>query len=254
MLKHLSCFILPGVFICIVLSSCTGEKNNKKNIKAFYYPVPTLTEPLVYEYRPVNNDTLGVEYYYFRTIKTDTATYFTTNIYNQFFEVEQFSVEEAVSNGMLQKDYFLYLTDTTGRKTRIPAEIEYDNAFPFEVEDSSGVFLQKMKWVFSTEPLYSTTLIRNRRYIGEQKYQYKGVVYDAVKFSLREVIDDFNDGHLETQTSGLEVYAKDIGLVYYKKNISKNLTLEYELVDQYTMAELEKKFGAQESKTNDQAH
>ncbi|MFT5167399.1 MAG: hypothetical protein ACI8P3_002636 [Saprospiraceae bacterium] len=245
MLKFFAYSVLFGVFVCMLSPSCTGEKNTKKNIKAYYYPVAALKEPLVYEYRPVNNDTLGTEYYYFMTIETDTATYFTTNIYNQFFEVEQFSVEEVVSNGMLQKDYFLYITDTTGRKTRIPAEIEYGNTFPFEVKDSTGVFLQKMKWVFSEEPLYSTTLIRNRRYIGEKQYQYKGTDYDAVMFSLRELVDDFNDGHLETQTSGIEVYAKGIGLVYYKKNISKNLILEYELVDQYTMAELEEKFKSQ---------
>ena len=85
MLKLLSPFILFGAFICIIIPSCTGAKNNKKNIKAYYYPVTTLNEPLVYEYRPVNNDTLGTEYFYFRTIETDTATYFTTNIYNQFF-------------------------------------------------------------------------------------------------------------------------------------------------------------------------
>lgn len=234
--------LVCGLFFFIFISACTEEKSDKKNIKAFYYPVEELKSPLVYEYRPVSNDTLGIQYFYLSTLETDTATYFTTNIYNQFFEVEQFSIEEVVSNGMMQKDYFLYISDSTGIQSRIPAEIEYGNTFPFEVKDSTGVFLQKMKWTFSEDPLYFTTLIRNRRYIGEQSYSYKNTEYDAVVFSLREIIDDFNNGHLETQTGGIEIYAKGLGLVYYKKNISKDLVLEYELVDRYTMEDLKSKF------------
>jgi len=207
--------------------------------------VETLQEPLVYEYRSLNNDSLGAQYWYFRTLKTDTATYFTANLYNESFEVEQFSVEEEVTNGMLQKDYFLYLTDTMGIQQRLAADIIYDNAFPFEVEDSSAVFLQKMTWTFSTTPLHTTTLIRNRRYIGEGEYSYKGKTYKTITFSLREVIDDFYEGHLETETSGIEIYAKGLGLVYYKKNIGDALVLEYELKNTYTMKKLETKFGKQ---------
>lgn len=223
-----------------IFSSCTTEV--KRNIKDYYYPIESLKEPLVYEYQAVNNDTIGAQYWYFRTLETDTATYFTSNIYNRFFEVEQFSVEEVVSNGMLQKDYFLYLFDTTGTQVRIPAEIEYENAFPFEVKDSSGIFLQKMKWTFQKEPLITTTLIRNRRYTGNGEYTYKGKVYDTVIFSVREIIDDFQDGHLETETSGVETYAKGLGLVHKKKQIGTGLVLEYELKDTYTMEVLEEKF------------
>jgi len=90
--------------------ACGEQGSQKRNIKPYYFPIESLKEPLVYEYQSVN-DTLGPQYLYFRTLETDTATYFTSNIYNQFFEVEQFSVEEVVGNGMLQKDYFLYVFD-----------------------------------------------------------------------------------------------------------------------------------------------
>ena len=60
------------------------------------------------------------------------------------------------------------------------------------MSDSSGVFLQKMKWTFSEAPLHTTTLIRNRRYIGNDSYTYQGAQKEAVVFSVREVIDDFN--------------------------------------------------------------
>lgn len=239
-------YLLSFLFAFLFLYSCDkSQEDKKRNIRAFYYPIEDLKEPLVYQYNSINNDTSGTQYCYFRTIETDTANYFTTNIYNQFFEVEQFSVEEVVSNGMLQKDYFLYMFDTTGTQNRIPADIEYDNSFPFEVKDSNGVFLQKMTWTLSEEPLHTTTLVRNRRYIGDRTYNYQGKEYEAIVFSLREIVDDFYDGHIETETRGIEIYAKGLGLVYYKKIISKDLGLEYELKDIYTMKELEQKFSEQ---------
>lgn len=233
------------LLMLFALLGCESKPENKqKNIEAFYFPVDSLISPLVYEYQSVNNDSLGSQYWYFRTIKTDTATYFTANLYNDFFEVEQFSIEEYVSNGMLQKEYLLYGVDSTGRQLQFPAEIEYANAFPFEVSDSSGIFLQKMKWIFNEEPLHTTTLIRNRRYIGDDYYTYNGQDKEAVIFRVREVIDDFNNGNLETETTGTEIYAKGLGLVYYKKQISEAFVLEYKLTDIYTMEELESKFRA----------
>ncbi len=235
------CFLL----LSILAASCNGESKDdekKYNIQSFYYPVESLKSPLVYEYQPINNDTFGVQYYYFSTLETDTATYFTSNIYNQFFQVEQFSIEELVTNGMLQKEYFLYDFDSTGNQIRYPAAIEYDNAFPFEVRDSGGIFLQKMKWTFNEEPLHTTTLIRNRRYIGMSSYTYRGKTYEAVTFGVKEILDDFYDGHLETKTNGIEIYAKGLGLVYFKKTIGNALTMEYELKDTYTMEVLEGKF------------
>lgn len=242
-MKYLTC-----LFAILTILSCQNTQDetetSKKNIEAYYYPVKELVNPLVYEYQSVNNDSLGNQYWYFNTIMTDTAAYFTANLYNDFFEVEQLSIEEYVSNGMLQKEYLLYGSNLEGQQIPFPAEIEYANAFPFEVSDSLGVFLQKMKWTFSEEPLHTTTLIRNRRYIGDDRYTDKGQEKEAVVFSVQEVIDDFNNGSLETKTNGTEIYAKDLGLVYFKKRISENFVLEYELSDIYSMDQLEQKFKA----------
>ena len=55
-------------------------------------------------------------------------------------------------------------------------------------------------------------------------------------------MDDFNDGHLEKNYQGKELYAKNLGLVYYKKEIDENFVLEYELRDTFSMTKLEEKF------------
>ena len=47
--------------------------------------VVVLDEGMVYEYHPVNNDKLPVEYWIFRNLKTDTATYLAGQYYDHNF-------------------------------------------------------------------------------------------------------------------------------------------------------------------------
>lgn len=232
-----------GLLSVLVIQTACENGDPKKNIREFYYPLESLKQPMVYEYQAINNDSVGAEYWYFKTHETDTATYFTGNNFNRNFEVGQFSSEEIVFNGSIQKDYVLFSYDSLGQQFQIPGEIEFGNTFPFEVEDSNSIFLQKIKWIFNENPEISTTLIRNRRYKGEAKYTYKNKVYDCVEFQLKELIDDFNNGHFEKEYGGMELYAKGLGLVYYKKVID-DLILEYELADVYPMEVLEQKFKA----------
>jgi len=231
------------LLVVTLFFACGNDERGKKNIRDFYYPIEALKEPMVYEYQAINNDTMGAEYWYFKTHETDTAIYFTGNNFNRNFEVGQFSSEEIVENGSIQKDYVLFTYDSLGQQVQIPAEIEFANTFPFEVKDSTGVFLQKMKWTFSENPMITTTLIRNRRYIGETKYTYQSKIFDCIEFHLNELIDDFNNGHFEKEYEGTELYAKGMGLVYYKKVIDK-MVLEYGLVDVYPMEKFEQKFKA----------
>ncbi len=238
--------LLWFLWIMVFQFACM-TKDGKINIQEYYYPIESLKQAMVYEYQAINNDTIGAEYWYFKTHETDTATYFTGNNFNRNFEIGQFSSEEVIKNGTIQKDYVLFTYDSLGQQFQIPAEIEYANTFPFEVEDSNSIFLQKFIWTFSENPLISTTLVRNRRYKGKTKYTFKGKIYECVEFGLLELIDDFNNGHFEKEYEGMELYAKGIGLVYYKKIID-NLILEYELIDIYPMETLEHKFKVSQNK------
>lgn len=236
-------FFLVLLSLPFWLLSCQQEE--RIDIQPYYFPIDDLKEGLVYEYQPVNNDSIGPSYWYYRTFETDTALYFTGNFYESDFSVKQFFRAEVVSNGCLMEDYFLYLTDSLGQQTRFAADIQAANAFPFSVRDSGGVFLFKLEWTFQEAPLRTTTLIRNRRYIGRDTFDYQEQSYDCIAFEVKELVDDYNEGHLEKQYNGIELYAKDIGLVYYKKEIGENFVLEYELVDTYPMDKLEKKFQQQ---------
>ena len=232
--------------LTIALIIACQAKNKKENIKAYYFPIEQLKNTRVYEYRSLNKDSSETEYWIYKTNENDTATYLTGKFYDDHFYLLQSFTEEIVGNGSLMQDYFLYAFDTIGNPIRIPTEILVPNVYPFEVEADGGIFLFKLKWNAGSENA-STTLIRNRRYIGKTNYLYKGKSQDCIEFELREIIDLHieGEGHAEPELTGKELYAKDIGLIYYKKQISESEVLEYELVDIYDLEKFEEKLNEQ---------
>ncbi len=233
-----NCYVLPIIVILLVLSSCT----DRENIKAYYFPIDDLQKAKVYEYKSIGKDSLAPYYWFYRTIKTDTAQYFTGQFYNQDFIPEQFFREEIVENGSILDYYLLFETDSTGFQRQNRVEVLAANVFPFEIKDSSIVYLYKVKWSELDNPAANNTLIKNRRFVGYTEYNHKGKSIPAVEFLVDEAIDNYNEGHFEAEFKGKEIYGKNIGLVYFKKVISEGLVLEYKLTDIYDMKGLEQKF------------
>jgi len=234
--------IILGLFLFFLFLSSCGKNDGKKNIKSFYYPVDELDQGIVYEYHPVGNDSLPIEYWFLRNFKTDTATYIVGQYYDQNFTIRQFFSAEIVSNGVLMNDYSIYEFDSLRHQIKRPAQILSGNSFPFEVKDSTGVFLFKLRWNDPTTEGAYVELTRNRRYRGEANYFFQKKKYNCVEFIVKELVDDYNNGHLEQQYNGKELYAKDLGLVYYRKDVGKGFVLEYELVDTFSMNELEQRY------------
>ena len=85
-------------------------------------------------------------------------------------------------------------------------------------------------------------LIKNRHFMGEDTYTYKGESLPCVRFFNRELLEIEEVGFQEVTYNSVELYAKHIGLVYFKKEIEGNVVQEYELVDIYDMRTLEEKF------------
>ena len=229
----------------IALQGCDPDAKDTTDISPFYFPVEKLKQGMVYEYQAVNSEELPPEYWYHKTVETDTAYYFTGTYYDEQFIVRQFFRAEIVSNGVLLQDQFITrFDDSTGVQSQLHAEVLYGNAFPFAVKDSSGVFLMQLKWTMHDDPPNITTLTRNRRYMGKSTYDYNGQLVNCVEFKLIEEVDNETVGHLTKEYIGTELYAENIGLVYYKKQVDDNFVLEYELKEMYPMNKLEEKFNA----------
>lgn len=233
-----SIFILLGL-----LCACAADE--KRNIEDFYLPIDDLYDGLVYEYQPVNNDTVAPYYWFFRTIEHEDATFLTGMYYNYAFMPQQFIREERVSNGILLEEMFIYESDSLGKQTQIPVQVLSGNSFPFQVQDSLGVFLYKVQWT-SPKDSSITTIIRNRRYQGDTTLVFDDKHYAAVIFSVREIISNEVEGTLELELEGKEHYAKGIGLVYSERRlINGGFEQKYRLTNRYAMEELEARFAKQ---------
>lgn len=230
-------FTLAALFFQF-LSSCEPG-DGRRDIRDYYFPLKALADGLVYEYRPVSNDSMTPVYWYYRSFRQDEGIFLTGTYYEYDLVPLQFIREELVRNGMLLDDIYLYEPDSAGRQLKVPVDILAGNAFPFEVSDSSGVFLYKIRWQPPSDPGATMTLIKNRRFLGDTTLTAGGETYTGIAFEVRELFEREKNGVFEQEFSGLELYAKGVGLVYYKKEVTENLVLEYYLADRYSMTELE---------------
>lgn len=229
-------FLLPAFLL-----SCSGDPDYR-DIRDYYFPLKDLEEGLVYEYEPVGNDSLAPNYWYYRSFIFKDSVFLTGTYYEYELLPLQFTREELVHNGMLLEEMYLYERDSTGEQLRVPVAVEAGNVFPFMVRDSGGVFLFKVSWSSPLDPGATVRVIKNRRFAGDTTYRYRGAAYDAVTFEVRELFEYDQEGVLEQEYSGIEIYAEDLGLVYYRKDITPDFQLEYRLADRYPMKKLEEQF------------
>ena len=232
---------LAAILTIASFSSCK-EDDNTRDIRDYYYPLKALTEGQVYEYRPLNQDSLTPSYWYYRSFLTPEGKFLTGTYYEENLIPQQFIKEEMIHNGMLLEEIKLLTQDSAGQEIQIPVEILSGSVYPFAVRDSGGIFLYKIQWDYPIDPPTSTTLIKNRRYLGDTTITIDAKQYDCVAFEVRELLEQDQEGYFEQEFKGMEFYAKGIGLIYYKKEITKEISLEYQLADRYPMTTLEEKF------------
>ncbi len=226
--------------VLFLLSRCSKERD----IRAYYFPLRDLEDGLVYEYQPVDNDTLPPIYWYYRSFLYPDSIFLTGTRYSRDLLPEQFTREELVANGMLTVDSYVYELDSTGRQQQVPVEVVAGSSFPFEVAEEGGLFLHRLKWTSEVDPMVSYEVVKNRRFGGDTTFVWQGRRRGAVYLTLREAIDQRAEGVLSLESEGEEVYVRDIGLVYFEKRFSEGFKVAYRLSDRYPMEVLEEKFKA----------
>ncbi len=246
-MKRLTTYSVALWGILLGLSCLTSCQNSgQRDIRDYYYPMRSLEDGLVYEYRSPAIDSLTPAYWYHRSFIQDDGVYLTSTYYEHQLEPLQLVKEEMVSNGMLVQNLFLYApSDSTGRQNRIEVQVLQGAAFPFLLSDSSGVFLYKVRWSPPQDNGATYTIIKNRRYTGDTLVNVLGKERKAVVFQVDELLEYDKNGVLEKQYGGQEVYAKGIGLVYYSKTVDDRMRWDYALTSRYPMDSLEQQFKQQ---------
>ncbi len=234
-------WVVMGIAIAC-FAACKG--NGKRDIKAYYFPTDELRKGLVYEYEVTQNGVATPEYWYYRSFLRDSGLFLTSTYYDQFFQIGQICREKIVENGSQAREYFLYEPDSlTGGQIQTKALITAPDIFPFQVKDSTGVFLFSVNFHPPDDSLATVYVVRNRRFLGDApEYEILNKKLPCVRFGLREAIGNEKEGSTEVEGFGEEWYAKGIGLVRYSKTYgSGSLKIEGRLTNIFPMTVLEQK-------------
>jgi hypothetical protein len=201
---HTIWVILCQIVMClgIFITACGKPQSNRENISNYYIPLDSLPlGGIVYTYRNIR-DPEGKPEIWRHVRKGD---------------------------GLLEST-ILFSADSTGTVRNFPVHIISPNRFPFVPVDSTNIWLTQMEW-WQPEDSLHVILQRRRRFMGHTTWNNKGQSYPAVRFRTDDTFETERDGWSVTSWTGEEIYALNIGLVYYKRNISPELKVEFELED-----------------------
>lgn len=225
---HSTCSILCQFVMCLLifLPSCMERRDKTVDLSSFYLPIEALEgEGMIYSYRSMVDTTLDPEVW--QHIRTSEG-HITSINYDPSQQVVLRQYERVVGNGVLIDSLHLFFYDSMGRTISLPVRILSPHRFPFQPRDSSQVWLSHFEWWQPLDSLH-VVLQRRRRFVGDTVWNCQGKTVPAVRFTTTDSFETEKDGWTTTSWTGEEVYAQKIGLIYYRRNISKDLQLEFEL-------------------------
>ena len=232
-------FLIFTVFVAIV--SCSDTQSND-DIRRFYFPLKELNDGLVYAYEPEGTLNLGAGYWFNRSFISDTSARLVTTHYNDELLPVQINTELLASNGMLLESLRILELDSTGRNVSIDAEIGDRNVFPFIPLSPTSIYETRIQFESILEANTRYFRLKQRQFLGDTTFIFAGEEIPAIKVSIKEVIDQENDGTFTQEVTGMEIYAENMGLVYYEKDFGEGLNMQYRLVDTFPMDTLEQRF------------
>jgi hypothetical protein len=212
--------------MCIIVLACKQTDTAEEDLSRYYFPVESFPEEgMVYTYKNVQDATAAPEVW--RHLKRGPGLIESIN-YGFGDDIVQRQYDRIVSNGVITDSLKLYASDTAGQREQINVLLPSPFRFPFQPGDSSSVWLTKMEW-WQPEDSLHIVLERRRTFKEYTSWHYEGKEIPAVRFTTEDTFETESDGWTTTRWGGEELYARDIGLVYYKRVISENMLLEFEL-------------------------
>lgn len=225
--------------IAIACLSCGKKTGNA--LRTYYFPLDSLREGLVYEYR--RPDKAIDHYCFYKSLESDNKRMILVNTrYNGAFQQDMIIREQEVGNGMTCTEYRFLVPDSTGKVDPYIATIEEKVLFPFELtQDSSAPYRFKMNFALPPDLDVRYAYTRNRHFKRFTEYEWQGKKLPAVEFYTTEhtnMSDAVKGGNWDVNATITEIYAQGIGLVSYKKQSSSDsIPAIYQLEKRMTMEE-----------------
>lgn len=231
--------LLAAQVMILSFYGCNNEDPN--DLHAYYFPYESYKNGVVLEYRPDKIAELGNEYWYMKSFTDSGRQYLITQIFDDQLRFQQYILEEYVSNGILARELrMLRRTDDTSAMLLI--DIEQNGVFPLTFKDSLTRYIYEISWQDPIDSL-EYQLIRNRRLTHREDRMFLGKLRPAWHTEILEELKTTSEGSTLSSWSGEEWYAKDIGLVYFSKQITAQFERSYYLHKIHAWEDFEERIG-----------
>jgi len=243
------------ILICIGIIACTPsseeqnqpqDDSNYELIKEYYYPIDSLYEGRVYEYSNIANNEAYISHYWHLQSQQaeDGNTYLIWKRYNPLFQQDMYIKEWIVNDGVITQEYLIYTIDSATQERQVHEnKISQNVVFPFKASKDS-VMAYRFECEVKLPPDYLTVkLVRDRKFKQLTTFEYKGEEIDAALFANNDLYDIENKeegGFWKQQKGVVEIYGKNIGLVYQEeKTAGQEGTEVIRLTNIYSLEEFE---------------
>lgn len=223
----------------ILFPAC--EQPDPGDLSSYYFPYEKYEDGAVLEFRPVKVPELGKEFWYVKSFSDSEKKFLVTQVFNEALELQQYKLEEYVENGVLAREVrLLRRTDDTSALIRI--DIRQNGVFPFSFQDSLTRYVYELSW---HDPIDSMEyrLTRNRRITHMEDRMFLGQLRPSWHTMTIEELETIADGSTLSSWSGEEWFAPEIGLVYFRKQITPEFAREYYLHEVHPWEEFERTIG-----------
>lgn len=230
------------LLLCLPLwgfMSCSDD-GGSTYLEPMFYPFDSLEQGKVYAYEPIGNPHDPPLYWFHLSARKNGKRILMSTSYDLEFLPDQYSEQRYVRNGVVLDSFATWETTEDSIRRAIAVEIEHGNVFSFD--RTPNVLLTTLHW-YSPSTGANITFVRNRQYLADTTFVFDGDTLEAARFYVRELIDTETEGHLELEYDGEEIYARGIGLVWWKKNIDPQWQMEYRLSRIYDPSYFENIFG-----------
>jgi len=236
------------VFTAIVLAfviGCESEADERAlYLDKYYYNIHRFAGPgEVYVYKAASELALPEEIWHYRFDPGHRGNYLNAIMYTPAGDPVQKSIERLNRDNaeLLSLELFYFEDDSLHA---IEAQINKPVTFSFAAIEEAPEVNYGLEYYDSSSDTDSVRVILNkkRRVTGREMFYFEGEEVPAVRIETREVLETETEGFTTTEWTGTEIFAQDIGLVYYRKKINEQFTLEYTLHRRLTYDEFQTRY------------
>ena len=232
-------FIFAISALTLIFYSC--ENPDPNDLHDYYFPYESYSNGIVLEFRPDKIPQLGNEYWYVKSFTDSGRQFLLTQIFDDKLRFQQYIREEYVSNGVLVRELRM-LRRTADSSAILNIDINQNGVFPLYFKDSLTRYIYDISWYDPADSL-DYRLIRNRRITHREERMFLGKLRPSWHASTIEELETTGEGSTVSSWKGEEWYAKDIGLVYFSKQITPEFERSYYLYKIHAWEDFEEEIG-----------